>query len=191
LWTRTKLCDEVANKLLREPPVLSEIWLEGTRALRRQFGKSFLNIVSDPTRSESEHTMAAHLSLLCKPIEVSTEEMAAFILGADDLLLYDRVLPYLLAKGQEAVKLMGEELGKKPSPEMSEVENDILAKRRTKAAVFLLQYEQQDRPWPVQQAGCLWPLLRDDADLRLRTCLIHRFSQGGANPETLVRHYEV
>src|SRR5262249_40934732 len=142
LWTnRAKLCDEVANKLLREPPVLSEIWLEGTRALRRPFGKSFLNIASDPTRSESEHTMAAHLSLLCKPIEVTTEEMATFILGADDLLLYDRVLPYLLAKGQEAVKLMSEELDKKPSPEMSEVENYTLATRRAKAAVFLLQYE--------------------------------------------------
>src|SRR5439155_9458685 len=50
-WTRdTKLCDAVANKLLKEPPVLSEIWLQGTRALRRRFGKSFLNIVADPTR---------------------------------------------------------------------------------------------------------------------------------------------
>src|SRR5204863_7325370 len=138
--------------------------LEGTRALRRQFGRSFLNIASDPARSESERTMAAHLSLLCKPIEVSTEEMAAFILEADDLLLYDRVLPYLLAKGSEAVKLMNEELGKTPSSELSEVEKDILAKRRAKAAAFLLQYEQQDRLWPLQQAGCLWPLLRDGAD---------------------------
>src|SRR4029079_17851796 len=83
LWSsETKLCDEVANKLLREPPVLSEIWLEGTRALRRQLGKSFLNIASNPARSESERAMAAHLSLLCKPIEVSSEEMAAFILEA-------------------------------------------------------------------------------------------------------------
>jgi eukaryotic-like serine/threonine-protein kinase len=192
LWTnRTTLSDEVANKLIREPPVLSEIWLEGTRSLRRQFGRSFLQIVSDPARSESERTMAAHLSLLCKPIEVSTEEMAAFVLGADDLLLYDRVLPYLLAKGEEAVKLMKNELDTTPSPEMSEVENDILAKRRAKAAVFLLQYDQQDHPWPVQKADCLWPLLRDGADVCLRTCLMHRFSQVGADPETLVRQYEV
>jgi len=191
LWTsETKLCDEVANKLLREPPILSERWIEGTRALRRQFGISFMNIVSDPARSD-QHARAFHLSLFCKPLEARTEELATFILDTDDLLLYDRVLPYLLAKGNEAVKLMSDELDKKPSPEMSEVEMDILAKRRAKAAVFLLQYEQQERPWPVQQAGSLWPLLRDGADLRLRACLIHRFSQVGADPETLVRQYEV
>src|SRR4029079_14262400 len=125
-----KLCDAVANKLLKEPPVLSEIWLQGTRALRRRFGKSFLNIVADPTPLESERTMAAHLSLVCKPIEVPTEEMAAFIFDTDDALLYDRVLPYFLAKADEAIKLMSEELAKKPSPEMSEVEKDNLAKRQ-------------------------------------------------------------
>jgi formylglycine-generating enzyme required for sulfatase activity len=190
LWTGdTRLCDDVANKLLREPPVLAERWIEGTRALRLQFGSSFLKIASDPARSD-EHARAFHLSVFCKPLEVSTEELAAFILEHDDLLLHDRVLPYLLAKDNEAVKLMSEELDKKPSSEMSEVEMDILAKRRSKAAVFLLQYDQQDGPWPVHEAGCLWPLLRDSADLRLRTCLMHRFSQVGADPETLVRQYE-
>src|SRR5262249_28746472 len=152
LWTRNaELCDEVANKLLKEPPALSEIWLQGTkalpispRALRYPIGDSFLRIASDPTRSESERTMAAHLSLLCKRTEVRTEEMAAFILDRDDLLLYDRVLPYFLAKGDEAVKLMSRELAKTPSPEMSEVKQDTLAKRRAKAAVFLLQFEQQE-----------------------------------------------
>ncbi len=191
LWSDdTRLSDEVANKLLKEPPALADSWLVGSRAVRLQFGNSLRTIVSDPTRSESERTMAAHLSLLCKPIEVRTEEMAAFVLDTDDLLLYDRVLPYLLAKGDEAVGLMSEELDKRPSPEMSEVENDTLAKRQAKAAVFLLQYEQQEGPWPVQQADRLWPLLRGDADPRLRACLIHRFSRAGADPETLVRQYE-
>lgn len=192
LWTRdTVLCDEVANKLLKEPPVVSEIWLQGTRALRRQFGKSFLNIVADTTRSESERTMAAHLSLLCKPIEVTTEEMAAFILDTDDLLLYDRVLPYFLAKSGEATSLMREELQKKTQLEMSEVQKNLLPQRQAKAAVFLLQYDQQESPWPVQQAACLWPLLRDCSNPALRACLIHRFSEAGADPQTLIRQYEV
>src|SRR5262249_62333634 len=42
-------------------------------------------------------------------------------------------------------------------------------------------------PWPAR----LWPLLRDGADPRLRDYLIPRFSQAGADPETLVRQYEV
>jgi serine/threonine protein kinase len=198
LWTGDELCDEVANKLLKEPPALSEIWLQGTtalpispRALRYPIGASFLSIASDRTRSGSERAMAAHLSLLCKRTEVRTEEMAAFILDTDDLLLYDRVLPYFLARGDEAVKLMSRELDKTPSPKMSEVEKDTLAKRRAKAAVFLLQFEQQEPTWSVQRAGWLWPLLRDDSDPRLRTYLIYRFSQAGADPETLIRQYKV
>src|SRR5262245_23823112 len=118
LWTRdAELSDEVANKLLKEPQALSAIWLQGTkalpissRALRNRIGDSFLRIVSDPTRHGSERTMAAHLSLVCKWSEVRTGEMAAFILDTDDLLLYDRVLPYFLAKRDEAVKLMSGEL---------------------------------------------------------------------------------
>jgi hypothetical protein len=198
LWTRdNELCDEVANKLLKEPATHSEVWLQGTkalpispRALRHPIGDSFLRIFSDPTRLESERAMAAQLRLICRRLEATTEEWARFILDSDDPLLYDRLLPHFLARGDEAVQLMSRELARTPSPEMSEVEKDTLAKRRAKAAVFLLQFEQQEPPGPVQQAGCLWPLLRDGSDPRLRDYLIPRFSQAGADPETLVRQYE-
>src|SRR5262249_23207033 len=75
---------------------------------------------------------------------------------------------------------------------LSEKEKDSLAERQAKAAVFLLQHEQQEGTWPVPLADrLLWPLLRDDSDPRLHTYLIRRFSQAGADPETLIRQNEV
>src|SRR5262249_13353423 len=68
LWTRddNELSDEVANKLLEEPPHLAQDWVKLTRAHRYRIGSSFLRVASDPDRSESQRTTAAHWHIICQ-----------------------------------------------------------------------------------------------------------------------------
>lgn len=82
---------------------------------------------------------------------------------------YARLLPRLRAHRAEAVKLLSRTLAELPEPTASEAARDALASRQANAAATLLQLEH--RPENV------WLLLRQSADMRVRTFLIHRFAE--------------
>jgi formylglycine-generating enzyme required for sulfatase activity len=105
---------------------------------------------------------------------------------------YEQLLPWFEGEPDQAADLVKKELARKLLPNASEKEKDELAKRQAHAAVVLLQLDQRDdHILPLPQAGCIWEMLREGPDPRLRTYLIHRLGRVGVDPETLIRQYGV
>jgi serine/threonine protein kinase/formylglycine-generating enzyme required for sulfatase activity len=181
---------EVARWLVRQEFSLAVQWGRILRTIRKELKRSLERILREPERSESERSVATRL-LVSVGIGVSMNETNWEYLR--DLVLetegkaYEDLLPnFLGVPDDEAVDLVNKILAQK----LSENDKDDLAKRQAHAAVVLLGLDQGNEDlWPLQQAAILWPMLRQDADPRRRSYLIHRFGRVRVNPESFIRQY--
>jgi serine/threonine protein kinase/formylglycine-generating enzyme required for sulfatase activity len=186
-----KLIDEVAQKLVEEDPVFGQKWLQILAAVRFHTHKALIRIFRDPSRPESERSLATRLFVLLIRFTTGVgAEGLELVLDADGRQ-YDLLLPLVLVEPQVALWIH-KELDKRPAPEASVPDKDQLARRQAHAAVALLQLDQADEHiWPLVQAERIWPLFRQGSDPRLRTYLFHRLGSVGVDPETLIRQLEV
>jgi serine/threonine protein kinase/formylglycine-generating enzyme required for sulfatase activity len=180
------LSPEVADKLITENPLFIVAWVDNLMAVLPDLRQSLLRILHDRDRPESERLMAARLFAggsiahgISMDIVLDTEGEAY-----EELLA--RFMAVLSTRAATAPDLIRTELDKGLRPDASE--NDT--KRDAHTAVVLLQLNQRDEHiWPLPDGDRIWPMLRQGADPRLRSYLLHRLGRVKLNPETLIQQY--
>jgi formylglycine-generating enzyme required for sulfatase activity len=180
---------EVANRLVLLHPLLSSKLTTFITTIRGRLLLPLEGILRDPDRRESERSQAAELFLNATGAEIGWEYLRGLVLETEGGP-YEVLLPWFLARPEEAAKQVKMELARPLPPDASENDKDVLAKRQAHAAVVLLQLDQRDEYiLPLHQADVIWPMLRQGSDPRLRTYLIPRLGRVRVDPETFIRKY--
>jgi serine/threonine protein kinase/formylglycine-generating enzyme required for sulfatase activity len=189
-WKRRDFINEVAKALIEENPHFVAKWGLFLVPIRGRLAESLEGILRDAQKPESERALAAARLMHLDSAEMRWEHLKDLVLEAEGGA-YQHLIVWFMAEPQQALNLAKKELYRELGPEASEKEKDERAKRQAHAAVVLLQLDQRDGYiWPLEQAGCIWEMLRDRSDPCVRTYLSHRLARAGINPDTLVRQYE-
>jgi serine/threonine protein kinase len=195
-WARWS--DELADGLVKEDEPRAKKWARLLTGVGRIISPSLQKIFLDPTRPESQRSLAATLGYTSPLAGVDgdySKKLISFLLEIEGEP-YKTLNYWFLAGGQEAAALVDGELKRKPG---DPGDIDGVARRQAHAAVLLLQLEDWyklrgplDQSEPIR-ADDIWPLLRDNKPDRrlhsLRSYLIHRFARVGINPDVLLRRY--
>jgi formylglycine-generating enzyme required for sulfatase activity len=173
-----KVSGDVAKKLVTENVLLVGQWKKALQPVRGVLLEPLATIFRDGKRSETDRDMAA--SLLADYAGDKPELIAELVKDADSSRQFTGLFARLQAEKQRAVDLMKQELAE-PLPKDLAGTHEAPARRRAQAAVVLMQLEQPDS---------VRPLLRRDADPRVRTWVIHRLGPLNTEPNMLLRWLE-
>jgi formylglycine-generating enzyme required for sulfatase activity len=102
--------------------------------------------------------------------------LAELLLDADEKQ-FVVIYPKFQEQGERGLPVLMGAIDRALPPDAKDEAKENLAKRQANAAVALLR---------MNQAGNVWPLLKQRADPRVRSYLIHRFAPLGAEAQALV-----
>ena len=165
----------VVNKLVSANPMFLGQRMEALRPAHEHLIAPLARIHGNwkGSRSEFERRLAANV--LADYATDHPQVLADLLMDAQHKQ-FRVLLEKLSTHRDEAIGLLQAELDREPGPQDSEDDKERLAKRQCNAAVGLLRLGQTNK---------LWPLLKQRADPRVRTWLIHRLSLLGADPKQL------
>jgi eukaryotic-like serine/threonine-protein kinase len=171
---------QVVEQLVAENPVFLGLWLEDFRPIKGKLLESLKSIYGNPDGRESERTLAANI--LADYAADQPQVLADLLMKADEKQ-FAVIYPKFKARGEEGLSLLIAEIDKKLPPELpsSDADREKLAKRQANAAVALLR---------MNQPGKVWPLLKHSPDPRVRSYLIDRLSQLGADAKGIVNRLD-
>jgi serine/threonine protein kinase/formylglycine-generating enzyme required for sulfatase activity len=167
--------------------------------------KSLENVFLDPSRPESERTLAAGIvGSRSATGDFSLDKMLHFLVEVQGGA-YETIYPFFEARGRAGAPAVV--LGELDKPIPADPEAiDGLARRQAHAAVVLVQLADWDSParrGPIDEsepirANRVWRLFRDSTDPHLhslRSYLLHRFAQVDINsnvlPDAIRQRYDV
>ena len=105
-------------------------------------------------------------------------QVLADLLMDADVQEFAVIFPKFKEQGEKGLAVLSSEIDRKLPPDAKDETKEKLAKRQVNAAVALLKMDQSEK---------VWPLLKHSPDPRVRSYLVHRLSQLGADPKTIVK----
>jgi formylglycine-generating enzyme required for sulfatase activity len=167
------LLDIVANREAYGPLT------EALRSMRSLLVGPLVDIFRNTNRSEIERELTANiLANYASDQPVILTELIKDAESWQGLIL----MPALKQQRESIIPLLEQELSKIPSSEEPNLDNNVLIKRQSNAAVTLVQ---------LDKAESIWPLLQQHADApALRTYLIHGLATLRTNPTAIIRRLE-
>ena len=172
-WTKASIL--VVADLVRENPVYLLYWSAAFRPVRETLVAPLSDVFRDkrPERA-AERSLAANL---LADYAADNPATLADLLMAADKKQFAIIFPKFKEQGQRGLPVLIGEIDRKLPPDAKDEAKENLAKRQANAAVALLR---------MDQAGIVWPLLKQRSDPRVRSYLIHRFGPLGADAQALV-----
>ncbi len=150
-------------------------WREALRPVQRQLVIPLVAIYHDPRQDHQSRVYATETLAEY----ASDEPRTLFDLLADaEAFQFPVLLEKLAAHQREAVELARLETIQQFSDTASEDEKEVIAKRQANAAVALYR---------LGHVESVWPLLKQSADPRSRSYIIHWLSVLGSDPQAALR----
>jgi hypothetical protein len=174
-WPQT--AGPVVGQLVREPPWLLPQWLALLRPARKNLLAELAVVCRSPGQDPTEREAATRI--LADYAADVPEVLYELILDAEPWQ-YGRLLDKVTGYRDDLSGRMAGELWRRLPPGADEPARDRLARRQANAAVTLFQIRAYVRVWPV---------LRQSADPRLRSFLIHALPALGADPLPLAQRW--
>jgi serine/threonine protein kinase/formylglycine-generating enzyme required for sulfatase activity len=169
---------QVAGDLVTEPAVYLATWMEYLRPVGGNLLTSLSMIYRDAERRETERSLATEI--LADYAADQPQKLADLLMDADDRQ-FAVIFPKLKNLGEGGLPWLQEEIDKQILPDAKDDDKEKLAKRRTNAAVALLQMG-----WPDK----VWPLLKHSPDQRVRSYLIDRIGSRGVDTRVIVKRLQ-
>ncbi len=163
----------VANDLVKVPAVHLGTWTRALGKVKAKLVPQLSEVYRNPTRGDVERSLAT--DVLADYVADDPTELAKLLMDADErqfAIIYSKVD----AHDRETLDVLSSEIDK-TLPESADLKKELLAKRQAAAAVALLR---------MGHSGNVWQLLKHSPDSRMRSYLIHRFSQFGADPQMIL-----
>ena len=170
-----KVQGPIADDLVAVPAVYLATWIDALRPVRVALLKPLVDIFRDPSRPETERSLATDLLM---DYAADQLEMLADLLMDADAKQFAIVYPKFEGHGERGLNRLLVEIGK---PLVPEGEKETLAKRQANAAVALLKMGKSEE---------VWPLLKHSPDPRVRSWVIHRLDPLGADARVIAKRLE-
>jgi formylglycine-generating enzyme required for sulfatase activity len=148
--------------------------LEMLRPVRKTLLGPLAEVFRRRQRPDSERLFAANI--LADYAALEPKLLADLLLDADEKQ-FVVIYPKFKEQGERGLPVLIGAIDRELPPDAKDEAKENLAKRQANAAVALLR---------MDQAGKVWPLLKQRSDPRVRSYLIHRFGPLGAEAQALV-----